>query len=782
MKISGKIKKIAFIVLGIVLLLVVLAIVFISPIAKYLVEKYDEKYTGREITADWAYVNPFTGYVHLNDVEIHEKGSNSIFLYIEGLSANFSWNKLLSGTYEIEYLVVDGLKGKIVQDNKKFNFNDLIEKFSSDDDPTKAPVHLNILDIEINESELLYVDPLVPLHYSITDINIESDGKRWNVDSINTLFSFSSGKDKGTMSGYFNINIKNKDYLFSAEAKKFDLQIIDQYLKDLSNYGHFSANLDAKIAASGSFEDARDIKASGYLALNDLHFGKDKAEDYVSAEKIVLQIKELNPKNNKYFFDSLMLLHPFLKYERYDYLDNIQRIFGEKGANVKAVNSNPQRFNLILEIADYVKILAKNFFKTDYKINRLSIYRGDLRFNDYSLSEKFSMGIYPLNFLSDSISKNNKWVNAVCSATFQPYGTATINVRMNPKQSDDFDLSCTIKKIPAALFNPYLITYTSYPMDRGTIQFKSQWKVCNGEIQSENHLLLLDPRLTKKIKKEDAKWLPMPLIVAFVRENGNVIDYEIPVRGNLNDPHFQLWDVLRDLVKNIFIKPPTMPYSIYVENVENEIEKSHAIQWPLRQPYLNPKQEKYTQKLANFLKENKGSQISVTPFLYEEKEKEYILFFEAKKKYFMAMHGKKHISEDDSITINKMSVKDSSFVYFLDRNPKNLLAFTIQEKCANIIDNRVIEQKTKQLTAMRKKEFSTAFKANGTLNQIHFLPQESNIPYNGFSFLKIAYKGDIPNDLKEAYQKLNELVEEVPRKKYSRLRGKVNALMTIEKN
>lgn len=49
--------------MSILIILAVLVIVFISPITKYAIEKYAERYTGRQITMDWAYVNPFTGYI-----------------------------------------------------------------------------------------------------------------------------------------------------------------------------------------------------------------------------------------------------------------------------------------------------------------------------------------------------------------------------------------------------------------------------------------------------------------------------------------------------------------------------------------------------------------------------------------------------------------------------------------------------------------------------------------------------------------------------------------------
>src|ERR1035437_3231455 len=111
----GKFKKPLIVLIISITTLVVLASVFISPITKYLVEKYDMKYTGRQIKMDWAYVNPFTGYIHFNNVKIYELNSDSIFFSANGVSANISMFKMLSKTktYEISDLTLDQPNGII---------------------------------------------------------------------------------------------------------------------------------------------------------------------------------------------------------------------------------------------------------------------------------------------------------------------------------------------------------------------------------------------------------------------------------------------------------------------------------------------------------------------------------------------------------------------------------------------------------------------------------------------------------------------------------------------
>src|ERR1700678_4535387 len=99
MKFPRNVKKRLLIIGGILVIIPALLIIFISPIAKYLVEKYSVKYTGRQIKMSWAYVNPFTGYVHFSNFKIYEAHSDSVFLSVDGLSAGINLHKLLSKEY-----------------------------------------------------------------------------------------------------------------------------------------------------------------------------------------------------------------------------------------------------------------------------------------------------------------------------------------------------------------------------------------------------------------------------------------------------------------------------------------------------------------------------------------------------------------------------------------------------------------------------------------------------------------------------------------------------------
>jgi hypothetical protein len=278
--------------------------------------------------------------------------------------------------------------------------------------------------------------------------------------------------------------------------------------------------------------------------------------------------------------------------------------------------------------------------------------------------------------------------------------------------------------------------------------------------------------VSQRVRKKDTKWLPMPLIMAVVRERGNVIDYKIPVTGYLKDPKFHLHDIIMDLLRNIFLKPPTSPYGLEIKNTETKIEKSISLDWPVRQTHLKEPEDRYAHKIAAFLKDNKDAGINVKPITYEQKEKEYILFFEAKKKFYLANsnNGKGPINEKDSLKIDKMSTKDPAFIKYLNSHIKDSLVYTRQEKCRRLIGQDMVDKRYTQLLKDRKEDFLNYFRKDKSDNRVDFLENENTVPFNGFSYYKIDYKGEIPKSLEKAYNKLREFNTNPPREKYQPLR------------
>lgn len=753
---------------------VVLIIVAISPVAKYLIQKYDTRFTGREITLDWAYVNPFTGYVHLDGLVIMEHNGDSVFLSADGLSADMAMRKLIMKTYEISSAKLTNPIGRIHQSGKEFNFNDLIEFYAADSMEVKSDkvTRFNLLDIEIENGEFHYVEDQTPVNLFIKEVNIKSEGMRYDADTMPIAFSLLSGNGSGKITGDLAIHLKNSGYALGVKIDSFDLDLINQYLNDLTNYGTFAAMLDADLHSTGNFKTADSISTSGNIAVSNFQFGRTRGDDFASFESLVISIDRLSPKDFVYRYDSICLTKPFFKYQRFDTLDNVQTMFGEGGQNVKAADGNPNKFNLVIEIAHLIDRLSRNLLNSQYQVGRLAIYDGDLQYEDYSMGEKFSAGLNPFTVIADSVDKAHSRVNMRVNSGIKPHGNLNLALSIDPKDSSYFNLDFLIQKVALSMINPFLVTYTGFPLDRGALELSGNWVVRNGSISSMNHLVILDPRVSERIHSDDARWLPLNFAMALVREKGNVIDYEVPISGKLGDPAFNFWDVIIDIFTNIVLKPVSTPYRMNVRNVELELESNQQVKWPMHTSALTRDQRRYVDRIVDFLKGDEKAHITVVPHTYEEKEKEFILLFEAKKLYFLSGEGRKaeNFSKKDSIDVAYLSVKDPGFVAFLNARIKDNTQFTVQHKAARLVGQSVLQNKYDLLIAEREKAFKAAFVEKGVIKQVTWGKAVHGVPFNGFSHYSMSYKGNVPDYLLRAYKRMDKYNSEGIREKYRRER------------
>jgi len=95
------------------------------------------------------------------------------------------------------------------------------------------------------------------------------------------------------------------------------------------------------------------------------------------------------------------------------------------------------------------------------------------------------------------------------------------------------------------------------------------------------------------------------------------------------------------------------------------------------------------------------------------------------------------------------------FVKFLNRQVHDSMLYTMQGKCTSFVGQSVINTKSEQLSKIREDAFLFHFKKEGLANRVKIYKDENEIPYNGFSYYKIIYNGELPKSLIKAYNKMN---------------------------
>ena len=124
------------------------------------------------------------------------------------------------------------------------------------------------------------------------------------------------------------------------------------------------------------------------------------------------------------------------------------------------------------------------------------------------------------------------------------------------------------------------------------------------------------------------------------------------------------------------------------------------------------------------------------------------------------------------VSIDKIHIKDSLFIHYLNNINGNKMLHTVQDKCAKLVGLNRINSLYNKLAIERKEIFMSYFKKEGIEGKVIFKPSQNKIPFNGFSFYKIDYKSQWPEELKEAYERIIDLNNKSPRDKFKRERRK----------
>ena len=125
--------KIPLIVLGSILALLLAAVLLVSPIAKWYIEKHDKELIGRELTIGKLWVNVVSGTVKINDLTLYEDDAKTSFVSFDHFDTRIKVWDLLDNRLWVKHALLSGLKVNIEQDRTWFNFDSMVQHFASDE-------------------------------------------------------------------------------------------------------------------------------------------------------------------------------------------------------------------------------------------------------------------------------------------------------------------------------------------------------------------------------------------------------------------------------------------------------------------------------------------------------------------------------------------------------------------------------------------------------------------------------------------------------------------------
>jgi hypothetical protein len=187
-----------------------------------------------------------------------------------------------------------------------------------------------------------------------------------------------------------------------------------------------------------------------------------------------------------------------------------------------------------------------------------------LDFSDFSLPLPFAAAIRAMNgdiSTLSTVSAEPARVNL--EGQVNEFGLARINGQLSPNNiKDNTDITMVFRNLDMSRLSPYTVSFAGYEIEDGKLDLDLQYRLEKSQLQGANSVIMRDLTLGDKIDHPDAGSLPLGLAVALLKNSDGVIDIDVPVEGNIDDPKFRIGGVVLAAIGNLITKAVTAPFRL----------------------------------------------------------------------------------------------------------------------------------------------------------------------------------------------------------------------------
>lgn len=568
MKKAKKTLKIIGIVLGVLILLIALALLLVSPIAKAYVEKHDKELVGREITIDKLRVNVLAGKVKIQGLTLYEDDGQRTFVQLGDFETSLKLRDLLHRQVTVEKLWLLGLKVNIEQNRTWFNFNSLIDHFTSDqpkeEKTEKSDFGVTLYDILIDSSYIRYADVAVGSEFLLNDIELKVPKIDLSTLKSQVGLDLVLGKD-ANLHTQLHLSENAEDYILKMQLDNLDLNIIEPYLKQSLAVDSVCGKLDFNLQALGHTEHILDFDLTGDIALRDIAVQDNTGYLIGTIDSINTDIQKFSIKENYLNLKRLKLSGIHTEYiVKADHSTNFDIILGKKKQYSdttifeKIGDTIAAEFNEVQENKS-LKILVQ-----DLKLANSRVF-----YEDNTLPSPFQYEITDINMSSKNFNFNGE-NNVQLRALLNQMGKLNVVWKGQVTSLDNHNLTLLLNNLKLSDFSPYSIQFFGYPLENGTLSFNSQNIITDRNLKGINKLEIAEPKAGDKLKgfEPEIKHVPLKLGLYLLTDKENKLKVDLPVAGSLDDPEFSYTRALLKVLGGLIVKVCTAPFRLLSANDE----------------------------------------------------------------------------------------------------------------------------------------------------------------------------------------------------------------------
>lgn len=230
-----------------------------------------------------------------------------------------------------------------------------------------------------------------------------------------------------------------------------------------------------------------------------------------------------------------------------------------------------------------------------YTVVKIAIDGSSTNFADFSLPLKFDTYVHDVKGTVYAISSEPKEITKVdMEGVIDRYGSAKLGGEVSSADPKHYtDMKIAFKNLALNNYSPYSAQFAGRKIDSGKLSVGLGYEIDKGALKGENSVIINKLELGDDVESEDAVSLPLGLAIALLEDSDGVIDIDMPVEGDLENPDFKygatVWKAFSNMIIGIVASPFNFLGSML--GIEGDELKSIAFE-PGELKLLPPEKEK----------------------------------------------------------------------------------------------------------------------------------------------------------------------------------------------
>jgi outer membrane protein OmpA-like peptidoglycan-associated protein len=375
-----------------------------------------------------------------------------------------------------------------------------------------------------------------------------------------------------------------------------------------------TTNLEGRIQYQALGKDGPKIRFQGWAGVENLKtVDRRNSEVLYSLNSLAMKGLALDLDPNKLRVSEVFLNQPDFKVVILpDGKINVVTILSMKDDSTKEAETGKKVETLLDKVVKYIALQIEG--PVPITVDTIRIEEGVADFSDLFIKPNFAADIRNLRGRVKGLSsKPRTRADVLLEGEVNKYSPVKISGQINPLTKEKYaDLALSFKNFDLSSTSPYAGKFTGYRIEKGKLSLNLKYKVSGDDFSGENEIVVEQLTLGERVESPDATKLPVGLAVALLKDSNGNIELDVPVEGDLNDPHFDYGKVVSDAMSKIITNIVSSPFAALGSLVGGSADELSYIEFEFGSATLRPKQIEKLDKLAKALQERPGLRLEIT--------------------------------------------------------------------------------------------------------------------------------------------------------------------------